>query len=760
MVVEDECAFILDKEVIVESDPMFEKQRSVFIDCLKKGTKLEHRYGERPFDRLKDRHGLEEHSFVHPYESIASGDLRSIGFAENVSLRGCDRSINNERRLIALRRVISSEKNDFQHDVYEIRMYEDSVIMLAQSPEAIAKATSTFLQMLPNEFHSEKRDSWRLPLKQIKDHADFKHRGMLLDVCRHFFTVEEVKAYLEYMHRYKFNVLHWHLTEDQGWRVEIDAYPKLTEHAAWRIDPDGSRYGGFYTKDQIKEVVAYAEALGITVIPEIEMPGHSQAAISAHPYLSCQQKPVPVINDWGVFKEVYCAGNDSTFLFIETVLDEVMELFPSEYIHIGGDEAPKSRWEKCPKCQKRMATLGLVSEDELQGYFIKRIENYLNSKGRKLIGWDEILEGGVSKTATIQSWRGFEGGIEAAEAGQDVIMSPTSHCYFDYPIDNTDVPEVFTFQPIPTDLSADHHHHILGAECNLWSEHIPNKAQLDRMAFPRMIAMAEVLWSQPENPEKDYEAFEKRLQSHYPVLNALGINYGWDQSPLSVNPIATNEGVSWELKSGVKGAEVLSRWAPERDFETVADQRIELDGSDSLFVLVKMEDGREESFGFLSTSHIAHGASLEYETPYSHWYTAGGDLGLVDGMKGSLNFRDGHWQGAQTDLSVILDLGSVQELSAFETTFYQYINAWIMSPKSVQISATQDVNYLGFEEIGFEEIQHADSLRGQQLVPVSIPLTGKYRYLKIEVKNYGKLPDWHEAAGSDAWIFIDEIAIR
>ena len=341
MVMVSEGEFVIEESMIISIPSVFEEQGKVFCDLLKRGCESDF------FDEFSDE-------AVTIYVSRLSSDSVTC---KEIFLRQDKPDIDEVEGTM---------------DAYEIRMYEDSVIMLAETPEAIAKATATFLQMLPNEFYSEKRKYWSMPLIQVKDYADFQHRGMLLDVCRHFFTVKEVKAYLEYMHRYKFNVLHWHLTEDQGWRMEIDEYPKLTEHGAWRIDPDGSRYGGFYTKDQIKEVVAYADALGITVVPEIEMPGHSQAAISAYPHLSCQQKPVPVINDWGVFKEVYCAGNDSTFLFLENVLDEVMELFPSEYIHIGGDETPKTRWEKCQKCQKRMADLGLDSEDDLQGYFIQR----------------------------------------------------------------------------------------------------------------------------------------------------------------------------------------------------------------------------------------------------------------------------------------------------------------------------------------------------------------------------------------------------
>ncbi|MGA0303269.1 MAG: beta-N-acetylhexosaminidase, partial [Schleiferiaceae bacterium] len=285
----------------------------------------------------------------------------------------------------------------------------------------------------------------------IDDRPAFRHRGVLMDVCRHFFTVDEVKRHLNVMALYKFNVLHWHLTEDQGWRVAMDAYPKLAEVAAYRTHGD-STYGGSYTREDMEEVVAYAAELGIEVIPEIELPGHSQAALAAYPELGCTGEPVEVATEWGVFKEIYCAGNEQTFEFMEDVLDYVCEIFPSKYIHIGGDEAPKYRWEHCPKCQQRIKDEGLHGEEALQGWFNTRIENYLATKGKQIIGWDEILEGGLSPNATVQSWRGFEGAVEAAEQGHDAIVSPTSHAYFDYPVSSIDVPKVYSYSPIPSDL--------------------------------------------------------------------------------------------------------------------------------------------------------------------------------------------------------------------------------------------------------------------------------------------------------------------
>src|SRR6056300_1948430 len=418
--------------------------------------------------------------------------------------------------------VIFELDPNLSEEAYRIVSNEDGVkVYHGNEGDHRAKSTLKQLSLLGNDPV--------LPWVTIEDRPAFRHRGVLMDVCRHFFTVDEVKRHLDVMALYKFNVLHWHLTEDQGWRIAMDKYPKLAEVAAYRTHGD-STYGGSYSREDLEEVVAYAAGYGIEVIPEIELPGHSQAALAAYPHLGCSGESVAVATEWGVFKEIYCAGNEQTFEFLEDVLDYVCEVFPSKYIHIGGDEAPKYRWEHCPKCQQRIKDEGLNDEEALQGWFNTRIENYLATKGKQIIGWDEILEGGLSPNATVQSWRGFEGGIEAVEQGHDAIMSPTSHAYFDYPVSSIDVPKVYSYSPIPNDLDPLLAGHILGGECNLWSERIPDTETLDRRFLPRGIAMAEVLWSNPA--ERDYDAFWQRLQLHYPMLDALGYSYDVEQVPV------------------------------------------------------------------------------------------------------------------------------------------------------------------------------------------------------------------------------------
>jgi hexosaminidase len=405
-------------------------------------------------------------------------------------------------------------------------------------------------QLLPAELEqpgpASQLRNVRLSNIYIDDYPQFPYRGMHLDVARHFFDVDFIKKYIDLMVLYKMNTFHWHLTEDQGWRIEIKKYPLLTEVGAWRDGTlvghlrdqprqyDGIRYGGYYTQDEVREVVAYAAERHITVIPEIEMPGHALAALAAYPELGCTGGPYEVAQEWGIFEDVFCAGNDDVFTFLENVLLEVVDLFPSHYIHIGGDECPKTRWKECPKCQARIQAEGLADEYELQSYFIRRIEKFLLSKGRNIIGWDEILEGGLAPQATVMSWRGVRGGIEAAQMGHDVIMSPTSHCYFDYyQADPETEPlaiggylplsRVYEFNPIPLDLTEEQAKHIMGGQGNVWTEYMKTSDHVEYMAYPRAIALAEVLWT--PNRKHDFEDFKKRLDHHFKRLDVLDVNY-------------------------------------------------------------------------------------------------------------------------------------------------------------------------------------------------------------------------------------------
>ena len=433
---------------------------------------------------------------------------------------------------------------------YTLVITPDGVTVRAKTAVGLFYAVQTIRQLLPIQVEKPvviKGLKLSLPLCEITDEPRFAYRGMHLDVGRHLFPVASIKRYIDMLALHKMNTFHWHLTEDQGWRIEIKKYPRLTEIGAYRKETvlgqqkkinntfDGKPYGGFYTQEEVREIVAYAGSKFITVLPEIEMPGHALAALTSYPELSCTGGPFEVRKLWGVDEDVFCAGNEQVFTFLQDVLTEVMDLFPSKYIHIGGDECPKKRWEKCPKCQKRIKDEGLKNEFELQSYFIRRIEKFVSSKGRNIIGWDEILEGGLAPGATVMSWRGEAGGIEAAKSGHNVIMTPGKYTYFCYyQSENHDgqplalggyVPLelVYGYNPTPKELSADEQKHILGLQGCLWSEQIPTPEVLEFMSYPRTFAIAETGWT-PDHV-KNFESFVSRLKDLGKRYDALGIDY-------------------------------------------------------------------------------------------------------------------------------------------------------------------------------------------------------------------------------------------
>ncbi len=431
---------------------------------------------------------------------------------------------------------------------YRLDVSPLGVGLAAATPAGLFRGTQTLLQLLPPAIFRGAAMSgpWRLPAVHIEDRPRCRWRGMHLDCARHYMPREFIKKFIDLLALHKMNVFHWHLTEDQGWRLAIDRYPRLGEIAAWRDETmlghfnnlprryDNTRHGGFYSKDDVREIVAYAAARHILVVPEIEMPGHAQAALAAYPELGCTGGPYQVRQIWGISDQVYCAGNDQVFEFLENVLAEVIELFPGRYLHIGGDECLKDSWRRCPRCQARIAKEGLKDEHELQSWFIRRIETFLNRQGRQLIGWDEILEGGLAPNATVMSWRGEQGGIEAARAGHDVVFAPTSHTYFDHRQGEDPFAEplaiggflplakVYDYEPIPAELDAEAAAHVLGAQGQLWTEYLENPKQVEYMAFPRLCALAEVVWSPAAG--KDFADFQARLASHRQRLEILDVN--------------------------------------------------------------------------------------------------------------------------------------------------------------------------------------------------------------------------------------------
>ncbi|HEY3430074.1 MAG TPA: beta-N-acetylhexosaminidase [Cyclobacteriaceae bacterium] len=431
------------------------------------------------------------------------------------------------------------QNDELKKEGYTLSVDDTGVAISANTDAGLFYGVQSLIQLIS-------ADGKEVAKAQITDYPRFSYRGLHLDVCRHMFPVSFVKKYIDLMARHKFNRFHWHLTEDQGWRIEIKKYPKLQEIAAYRNETlighahdkpekfDGTRYGGFYTQEEIKEVIQYAADRYVTIVPEIEMPGHAQAALSAYSELGCTGGPYTAATKWGVFENVYCAGKEETFKFLEGVIDEVAELFPGEYIHVGGDECPKTSWEKCKHCQKRMKAEGLKDEHELQSYFVQRMEKYINSKGKKIIGWDEILEGGLAPNATVMSWRGEEGGIAAAKQSHDVIMTPENWCYLDHYQDTskteplaignyTPISEVYSYEPLPPQLSEAETKFILGAQGNVWTEYIATPEHVEYMVYPRACALAEVVWSSKES--RNYENFLQRMETHFNRLDDWNVNY-------------------------------------------------------------------------------------------------------------------------------------------------------------------------------------------------------------------------------------------
>lgn len=429
---------------------------------------------------------------------------------------------------------------------YELVIQSDRATLRAPTPAGLFWGTQSLRQMLLAS------DGATLPTCRIWDKPRFRWRGSLLDCCRHFMTKDFVKRYIDLLALHKLNVLHWHLTEDQGWRIEIERYPELTLKGAWRGEGT-NRHGGFYTQREVREIVEYAAQRHIMVVPEIEMPGHSMAALACYPELSCTGGPFEVPTQWGVFADVYCAGNEQVFEFLENVLKEVVALFPAPYVHIGGDEVPKTRWQKCPKCQERMSKEGLKDEHELQSYFIRRAERMLAGMNRKLIGWDEILEGGLAPNATVQSWRGMEGAVTAAKAGHDVIVSPTTHCYLDYGHDSTSLQKAYSFEPIPPELTPEEAKHVLGGEGNIWTEYAPQEV-VDERVYPRLSALAEVFWSPKD--QRDWQDFTARMGVHYHRLDRLGVRYYLEPPRFLTDDEVFLDSIKVEMQPSVPGGTI------------------------------------------------------------------------------------------------------------------------------------------------------------------------------------------------------------
>ncbi len=446
--------------------------------------------------------------------------------------------------------IVLREQSDMAPESYALRIAPDGIEIRAGDSNGFLYGMVTLLQSVPFDADANAATSGAslLPTLEIADAPRFGWRGVMLDSARHVQPVAWIKKFLDALALHKFNVLHWHLVDDQGWRIEIDKYPELTRVAAWRAQSrvgheigaapdafDARPHGGFYSRDELREIVEYALARGISIVPEIEMPGHASAVLAAFPQFSCAGGPFEVEKQWGIFDDVYCAGNDEVIEFLENVLDEVLAIFPSQFIHIGGDECPKTRWKECPKCQARIQSENLNDEDELQSWLVRHFDRFLSERGRRLIGWDEILEGGLAPNAVVMSWRSEAGGIEAAQLGHDVVMAPNQQTYLDaYQSDaktaeplaiggHISLQQIYCYEPLPAALNDAQAAKILGAQAQLWTEYMPTTSHVEYMAFPRACALAERLWSARDN--RDFADFAARLSGHLSLLGRLGINY-------------------------------------------------------------------------------------------------------------------------------------------------------------------------------------------------------------------------------------------
>jgi hexosaminidase len=675
---------------------------------------------------------------------------------------------------------------------YVLEVNKNNVYIGGDNSEAVFYAIQTLLQLIENNNQTNSKqqttnkqlttNSFTIKQLTIKDYPRFPYRGMHLDVARHFFSVDYVKKYIDYLAAYKYNTFHWHLTEDQGWRIEIKKYPNLTKVGAYRDRTligrygsntyDNIKYGGYYTQAQIKEIVQYATDRYITVIPEIEMPGHSTAALASYPYLGCTKGPYKVMDTWGILDDVYCAGNDSTFTFLQNVLDEVIQLFPSKYIHIGGDECPKERWKKCAACQQRMKDNNLKDEHALQSYFIQRMEKYLNSKGRSIIGWDEILEGGLAPNATVMSWRGEAGGIEAAKQNHDVIMTPGSHCYLDHSqTKNEDsvtigsflpLEKIYNYEPVPSVLNAKQQTHVLGAQGNVWTEYMNNTSKLEYMIFPRMIALSEVLWSPKD--KRDWKDFERRLPTIFKRLDAAKINYSKAYYDLEakVLPTENNEGVYWKLETNLKDGFIA--YPP---FKGSSDAK----KYTTPFLVTNSEQKQacyffnEKPISCISQKFYfnkATGKKITLVNLPSKTYSGDGAFTLVNGVQNEKGTtRSSEFLGFQgTDLDATIDFGKDVDISTIKLHMLHQNRSWIYLPSEIEVSFIPYIDttiVTRHPPIVFVNQKVTDN-NNVQVIKLAEQKT--CRYMRLRAKNFGTILAGQPGEGKGAWLFVDEIEVE
>lgn len=676
-----------------------------------------------------------------------------------------------------MRLILSNDKSLKDTESYKLSVSEEGLTVSAASESGLFYGIQTMKQLLMNQ---ESTTELLIPYLEIHDSPRFHWRGLMLDVSRHFFDKQAVMKVIDLMAIYKLNTFHWHLVDGIGWRLPIDRYPELTDKGAWRKiksgkDPwedfeavynDGSIdiYGGHYSKEDIREIIAYANTKHITIVPEIEMPGHSEAALQCFPQLLCDPE-----NNTGV----YCAGNEDTFSFLENIIDEVALLFPGEYIHIGGDEVGKDAWLSCAKCRKRMSSLNINNADSLQSYFVKRIEKHIAKHGKRLIGWDEILEGGLPPTATVMSWRGIHGGIEAANEGHDVVMTPGSPFYFDHSQGKSELEppswgghnsllKVYSFDPVPGEIAADKTHHILGGQANLWTERIATQDHLEYMLLPRLLALSETLWT--PLTQKDSINFVNKLDGHLNMLSSLNYNFAGSSMTPDYKVFYDKEKDIFELELFNEIDRYQIRYTLDGVEPGISSNLYSGPIEFNEAIQIKAQCFRNDQpigYPLIKTFSTGFGAysSVKYLNPYHETYSGGGDKALINNQYATPRGDDPNWQGFESnDFDITIDLGKARELSSIKVNFFQHIGATsVMLPTEVVMEISEDGK--DFRKVLEETIETS-----QDRSPMVKTVTAEFEthtltYIRIKAKNRSTLPDWHIRKGS-AWIFVDEITVE
>lgn len=673
---------------------------------------------------------------------------------------------------------------DGRKEAYSINVSSDGILVRAVAPEGIYRATRTLLKSVG----TEKTSSVEFPSAEVSDWPRFGYRGLMLDVSRHFSDVEMVKRTIDMLALHQLNIFHWHLTDDQGWRIEIKSHPELTEVGAWRDDTvvgrylggtdyptDGKRHGGFYTQEQIREIVAYAKERYIEIIPEIDLPGHTSAVLAAYPQLGCEDKEYKVANRWGVIRDVLCAGNPASLDLFKDIMDEVCDLFPGKYIHLGGDECVKDRWKACPKCQKKIRELGLKDvgryskEDYLQSWFMGEVASYVQSKGKRVIGWDEILEGVPMDDSVIMSWRGTEGGITAARMGHDVVMTPTSDMYFDQsqtlasqleeiPVGGfINVMKVYSYEPLPASLTPEQQKHILGCQANVWCEYMPEERIRQYQMLPRLAALSEVQWTMPER--KNYKDFLKRLPKMLSIYDHYGYNYAKHIFDVACSYSVNVEKGSLEVSLSTLGNDpiyyTLDGTSPQTKKAMLYDDTPIVISSPSELKVSVLRNGKftKEETLFKLDCNKATFKKVNISTTLNIMQAHLPHEILTDGIVGSLRCDDYRWMSCTGRMSLVLDLGKSESFSRIGWVALNSQSENILVPQNVKIQISED----GKQYCTILDIEKNHEIQAEQSVERISEEVGAQtaRYIKMDFDSY-KYPD----KTSPSWVFLSELIVE